>query len=83
MTAPRPSFIKLATGIVADPSTIFTVTGMRMTISRLRAAGASSGALRASAAAGRRWAGPSVAASSPGSGVSSAAYSSSMDFGGD
>ena len=49
--APRPSLVRLATGIVAEPSTTFTVTGMRMIMSRLPpAAGSSAGRLGAAPA---------------------------------
>src|SRR5882757_5789695 len=34
MTAPRPSFIRLATGITAVPSTTWTLTGIRRMVSK-------------------------------------------------
>src|SRR4051794_29522400 len=34
MTAPRPSFIRLATGITAEPSTTWTLTGIRRMVSK-------------------------------------------------
>src|SRR3954447_26121178 len=51
MTAPRPSFIRLATGITAEPSTTWTLTGIRRMVSKFPPG--SAGAAPGAAAPGR------------------------------